>query len=108
VKVFNITDAPTSGLDAQGLSNQHLKIGDTVIPKGGSAVIKGTAREQAELQVFIKARAVTIDELPPAYAARRGLNVDGTPIAPPAEVEEVDVEEEPEPAPSSETEEEEF
>jgi hypothetical protein len=44
----------------------------------------GTARERSELQVYIKVGAIALDELPPAYAARRGLRLDGTPIAPPA------------------------
>lgn len=80
MKVFNITDAATSALTAQGLANQAIKVGDTVIPKGGSAEIRGTAKERSELQVFIKVGAVVLDSLPPAYAARRGLNVNGTPI----------------------------
>lgn len=83
MKVFNITDASTTALETRGLANQAIKVGDTVIPKGGSATIRGTARERSELQVFIKVGAIAIDELPPAYAARRGLNLDGTPIPPP-------------------------
>ena len=89
MKVFNITDAATSALTNQGLANQAIKIGDTVIPNGGSAEIRGTAKERSELQVFIKVGAVAIDELPPAYAARRGLLLDGRPIVAPKELEEL-------------------
>lgn len=113
MKVFNITDASTSALESQGLANQAIKVGDTVIPKGGSATLRGTAKERAELQVFIKVGAVTIDELPPAYAARRGLNLDGTPIMQPEEVAELEealeeLQASPESAPESVSDEEEF
>jgi hypothetical protein len=113
VKVFNITDAATSALTAQGLANQAIKVGETVIPKGGSADIRGTARERAELQVFLKVGAVALDELPPAYAARRGLNLDGTSIMKPEEIEELQealedlaAESEPEPTQGNDEEEE--
>lgn len=82
MKVFNVTDEPTAALQSQGLVNQHLKVGDTVIPKGGSAVIRGTARELSELQVLLKVGAVAIDELPETYAIKRGLDVLGQLLKP--------------------------
>jgi hypothetical protein len=91
MKVFNVTDASTAALRNQGLENQHIRVGETVIPPGGSATLRGTAKERSELQVYIKVGAVAIDELPPAYAAKRGLNLDGSeipkPPPPPAPVE---------------------
>lgn len=84
MKVFNITDAATAALRNQGLEKQHIKVGETVIPPGGSANLRGTSKERAELQVFIKVGAVALDELPAAYAAKRGLNLDGSPIPAPA------------------------
>jgi hypothetical protein len=83
MRVFNITDSDTQALRAQGLSNQHLRIVDTVIPCGGSAELRGTAREKSEMRIYLKVRAITIDELPEDYAAMRGVRVDGSPLEPP-------------------------
>lgn len=89
MKVFNITDASTAALRNQGLEGQHIRVGETVIAPGKSVTLRGTAKERAELQTYIKVGAVAIDELPPAYAAKRGLNLDGSTIivAKPAPVE---------------------
>lgn len=103
MKVFNITDASTAALRNRGLENQHLKVGDVVIPPGGSAVLRGTAKETSELSAFVKVGAVAIDELPVVYAAKRNLALDGSSLAPApkpeAELESWDVIEE---APASE------
>jgi hypothetical protein len=90
MKVFNITDASTAALRSQHLENQHILVGETIVPPGASAEIRGTAKERSELQVFVKIGAIAIDELPAFYAAKRGLNLDGTPL----EVEEAAPEEE--------------
>lgn len=82
MKVFNITDSNTNALVSRGLANQALKVGETVIPAGKSAELRGTAREMSELQVYLRVGAVALDELPPAYASRRGLHLDGSPLAP--------------------------
>lgn len=113
MKVFNITDASTAALRNQGLENQHIKVGDVVVPPGGSAVLRGTAKERSELQVYTKVGAVALDELPVVYAAKRGLTIHGHKLVPdaPTEVEAPtgplptlvklgDVHEEAEPAPS--------
>jgi hypothetical protein len=83
VKVFNTTDAATAALVSQGLANQSIKVGDTVIHPGKSAELRGTARERSELQVYLRVGAVALDELPVLYANKRGLKLDGTPIEPP-------------------------
>jgi hypothetical protein len=77
MKVFNITDVSTPALRNQHLENQPLKVVDTVIMPGKSAEFRGTARERNEASVFLKSGAVAIDELPPAYAAKKGLDVHG-------------------------------
>jgi len=83
MRVFNITDASTAALRNQGLENQHIRVGETVIPPGGSVTLRGTAKERSELQVYIKVGAVALEELPVAYAAKRGLNLDGSTIPTP-------------------------
>lgn len=82
MKVFNITDASTAALRNQGLENQHIRVGETVIPPGGSADIRGTARERSELSALLKVGALALDELPPHYAAKRGLTVYGQKLVP--------------------------
>ena len=83
MRVFNITDASTAALRNQGLENQHIRVGETVIPPGGSVTLRGTSKERSELQVYIKVGAVALEELPVAYAAKRGLNLDGTTLPTP-------------------------
>lgn len=80
MKVFNITDASTAALRSQGLENQHIKVGETVIPPGGSVVLRGTAKERSELQVYVKVGAVSLEELPVLYATRRNLTIYGEKI----------------------------
>jgi hypothetical protein len=82
MRVFNITDASTAALRAQGLENQHIRVGSAVIAPGTSVDLRGTARERSELQSFLKVRAVVIDELPVDYAAKRGLDIRGRKLAP--------------------------
>jgi hypothetical protein len=82
MKVFNITDASTAALRNRGLENQHIKVGEVVIPPGGSAVLRGTAKERSELQVYLKVGAASLDELPVVYASKRGLTIQGEKIAP--------------------------
>lgn len=77
MRVFNITDASTAALRSRSLENQHIRVGDTVIPPGGSADLRGTAREMSELQPLVRVRAVALDELPVDYAAKRGLDIHG-------------------------------
>ena len=79
MKVFNITDASTSALRNRGLENLPFKVGETIIPSGSSAVLRGTAKERSELQPLLKAGAAALDELPEWYAMKRGLNLDGSP-----------------------------
>ena len=86
MKVFNITDASTAALRSRGLENQHIRVGETIIAPGGSATLRGTAKERSELQVYIKVGALTLEELPVAYAAKRGLNLNGTAIPKPEPV----------------------
>lgn len=88
MRVFNITDASTAALRSQGLENQHIRVGSTVIAPGTSADLRGTARERSELQSFLKVRAVVLDELPVDYAAKRGLDVHGRKLAPEPVVKE--------------------
>jgi hypothetical protein len=83
VKVFNTTDAATAALVSQGLANQSIKVGDTVIHPGKSAELRGTARERSELQVYLRVGAAAIDELPVLYANKRGLKLDGSSVEPP-------------------------
>ena|SRR5688572_3504811 len=95
MKVFNITDASTAALRNRGLENQHIKVGETIIPPGGSAVLRGTAKERSELQIYVKVGAVALEELPVIYASKRGLTLRGEPLeAPKPEPEPVRVVEE--------------
>lgn len=88
MRVFNITDASTAALRNQGLENQHIRVGSTVIAPGTYVDLRGTARERSELQSFLKVRAVVIDELPVDYAAKRGLDIHGKKLTPEPEVKE--------------------
>src|SRR4030067_3114729 len=83
MRVFNITYASTAALRTQGLENQHIRVGETVIPPGGSVTLRGTAKERSELQVYIRVGGVALEEIPVAYAAKRGLNLDGSTIPTP-------------------------
>lgn len=80
MKVFNITDASTAALRNQGMENLPFRVGEVVVKPGDSAVLRGTAKERSELHPLVKSGAAAIDELPAWYAAKRGLNVDGSPI----------------------------
>jgi len=82
MRVFNITDASTAALRERGLENQHIRVGDTVIAPGSYADLRGTARETSELQVYVKVRAVALDELPVDYAKKRGLDIRGKKLTP--------------------------
>lgn len=77
-RVFNITDGSTAALRNQNLERQHIRIGETTIPPGGYADVRGTAKEMSDAQIFVKIGALALDELPELYAARRGLNSDGS------------------------------
>ena len=79
MKVFNVTDMPSRSLEQQGLVNVAVKVGLVVIPPGGNAVLRGSRKERSELMPLVRRGAVVVDELPPAYAAKKGLMVDGSP-----------------------------
>jgi hypothetical protein len=91
MKVFNVTDMPSRSLEQQGLVNVSVKVGTVVIPPGGSAVLRGSHKERSELMPLVRRGAVVVDELPPAYAAKKGLMVSGVP-------KKVEVKEPPKPA----------
>lgn len=79
-RVFNITDGSTAALRNQHLENQHIRVGETIIPPGKFVDIRATARELNDALILVKIGALALDELPAAYAAKRGLNIDGSVI----------------------------
>jgi len=64
MKVYNITDVETPQLKSLGRVNIPIKLGDTIIPPGGSAIVHERYRSEV-VQRFDG--AAVIDTLPPSY-----------------------------------------
>ena len=78
MRVFNITDVPNRALEHQGLVNVSVKVGATVVGPGESVVLRGTAKERSDISSLLRRGAVVVDQLPPSYAAKKGLMLDGS------------------------------
>src|SRR3954465_13363695 len=71
MKVFNLTDVPTSTLAQYGMQNHAISVAKQMVAPGASIDVeaKDEAVERAHLEHFLKIGAVSINERPSSYAA---------------------------------------
>lgn len=67
--IYNLTDVPTRALEARGLVDMQLAVGDILIPPGGFAEVEDAEQYKAAIPHFFTHGALHIGELPSEYVA---------------------------------------
>lgn len=103
MKVFNLTDVPTSALKAVGWVNTTIQVGSLSVAPGKSIDVPEKFR--AELSKYIRPGALALDEAPKGYtAACKSSPTLPSPSMPPVLVRPEPPALAPEPEPEPETE----
>jgi hypothetical protein len=71
VRVFNLTDIPTSALEQRGLVNCQLAVGNRMICPGEFVDVEDTPSLRARLRSVVELGALALDRLPAKYVSQR-------------------------------------
>lgn len=83
MRVYNLTDVPTTALSARGLVNVPLKVGGVDIPPGEHRDVRSLGADE---QTFLRCGALSVGEPPSWYRAQKALVP--APMPPPSPPEE--------------------
>lgn len=100
MKVYNLTDMPTSTLTQRGLLLQGIAIAGRLVDPGEYVDVEDTPTSRGNLEYLLQVGAVAIDQLPPPYVLARQLaqaNAGGSRMRQHVEVVETKVADEPAP-----------
>jgi len=89
MRVFNLTDVPTSSVTAQGLLNAPIQVGGVVIAPGKSAEV--AVVPMSDIQRLLTAGALALNSLPESYVKAKARFLRTKPTPPPERAQVVRV-----------------